>query len=96
MKTQLKILAPLAILLLSGCAEMVKKNYGSNRGGTVRYTTGWFLDEKNRAKAMEEMQSYCRPGRAQLVSEKIESEFTGNSYSNSRTGLPGVSGHVRR
>lgn len=81
-KMKCKFLAPVALLLLSGCAEMVKKNYAPTRSGTVRYNTGWMMAEKNREKALEEMRSYCGPARPQLMSEQSQSEFTGHSSSN--------------
>ena len=72
-------------LLLSGCAvQMVKKNYTPTKGGTVRYSTGWFMADHNRSKAIEEMKQYCSPGRAQLIAEDSKKELTGQSYSNSR------------
>ena len=83
MKTSFKLLLPAALLLLSGCAEMVKKDYRPTRGGTVRYSTGWFLADKNREKAVEEMKAYCSPGRPQLMGENSQREFTGQTYSNS-------------
>ena len=70
-------------LSLSGCAEMVTKTYSPQRGGTVRYSTGWFLAGKNRAKAMDEMKSYCGQQRAVLLAENNQKEFTGTSQSNS-------------
>ena len=56
-----KLMLPAALLLLSGCAQIVTKNYSPTRGGTVKYNTGWFMAEKNRAKAIEEMNAYCFP-----------------------------------
>jgi len=82
MKTSFKLLLPAALLLLSGCAEMVKKEYKPVRGGTVRYSTGWFLADKNREKAVEEMKAYCAPGQANLMAENAQKEFTGYSHSN--------------
>jgi hypothetical protein len=71
--------------LLSGCAvEMVKKNYAPAKGGTIRYSTGWFMADHNRSKAIEEMKDYCLPGKAQLLAEDSKKELTGQSYSNSR------------
>ncbi len=71
--------------VLSSCAvEMVRKTYVPTKGGTVRYSTGWFMAENNRTKAMTEMNQYCAPGRSQILSEDSREEFTGQTYSNSR------------
>ncbi|HEX7673166.1 MAG TPA: hypothetical protein VF412_03295 [Bdellovibrio sp.] len=73
-----------AVFLLSGCAvEMVRKTYSPVKGGTIRYSTGWFMAEKNRAKAMDEMNTYCSPAHVLLLAEDSKQEFTGQSYSNS-------------
>lgn len=82
MNTLYKLSLPLALLLLSGCASMVNKTYSPERRGTVRYNTGWFLADSNRAKAVEQMREFCSPGRPVLLSEDSRSEFTGQSYSN--------------
>lgn len=75
----------LATIFLSGCAvEMVKKDYSPAKGGTIRYSTGWFMADHNRSKAIEEMNGYCSPGKAKLLAEDSRKEFTGQSYSNSR------------
>lgn len=76
----------MSALGLSSCAEMVVKNYSPQRGGTVRYSTGWFLADKNRAKAVEEMKTYCQPSRPKLLAENSQREFTGVSKSNSTIG----------
>jgi hypothetical protein len=70
---------------LSSCAvDMVRKTYSPVKGGTVRYSTGWFMEGKNRAKAIEEMNQYCSPGRGKILSEESKKEATGQSFSNSR------------
>gem|GEM_PF-3863113 len=82
MNSSFKCLLPLAILLTSGCASMVNKTYSPERRGTVRYNTGWFLENSNRSKAIEQMREFCFPGRPVLLSEDSRSEFTGQSFSN--------------
>lgn len=84
MKRILSFALPLALLATTGCAQLVSKTYKPYRGGTVRYSTGWFMAEKNRAKAVEEMKSYCSPSRPVLMAEDTREEFTGYSHSTSR------------
>ena len=85
MKTSLKLILPACLLLLSGCAQIVTKNYSPYRGGVVKYNTGWFLADKNREKAMEEMNQYCAPGRAQILREDSKLEGTGQVNTNGST-----------
>jgi hypothetical protein len=82
MKASLKFILPVCLLLLSGCAQIVTKNYAPYRGGTVKYNTGWFMAEKNREKAVEEMNQYCAPGRPQILREDSKLEGTGQVYTN--------------
>ena len=79
-----------AVFIFSGCAEMVTKVHSPVPGGTVRYSTGWFMAGKNRAKAIEEMNEYCQPGGATLLSENNQKEFTGQSTSNSTFNQSGM------
>ena len=73
----------LVLATLSGCAEMVSKTYNPTKGGTIRYSTGWFMAGKNRDKATDEMKAYCSPNKAILLAEDNRKEFTGESHSNS-------------
>lgn len=91
MKTVLKLTFITSMLLMAGCAQMVKKSYHPVRGGTVKYSTAWFLGDKNREKAVEEMKLYCGRQRAQLLSEDSKIEFTGNSSSRSQSNGDGSS-----
>ncbi|MGZ3749222.1 MAG: hypothetical protein ACXVB1_03985 [Pseudobdellovibrionaceae bacterium] len=85
MKASLKFILPACLLLLSGCAQIVTKNYTPNRGGTVKYNTGWFMADKNREKAIEEMNQYCAPGRPQILREDSRLEGTGQVFTNGST-----------
>ncbi|WP_413287858.1 hypothetical protein [Bdellovibrio sp. HCB337] len=85
MKTSLKLVLPAFLLLLSGCAQIVTKNYAPTRGGTVKYNTGWFLADKNREKAIEEMRHYCAPGRPQILREDSRLEGTGQVFTSGST-----------
>jgi hypothetical protein len=85
MKTPSKLILLAAMLGLSACAEVVKKNYSPSRSGVVRYSTGWFLADKNREKALEEIKGFCGSSRYLLKSEENRKEFTGQSYTNSET-----------
>lgn len=64
---------------------MVTKTYGPSRGGVVKYNTGWFMAEKNRSKAIEEMKSYCSPGRPKIFQEDSKLESTGQVYTTGKT-----------
>ena len=68
-----------------GCAEVTTKTFGANKTVTVKYSKGWFMDDKNRAKAIEEAQGHCRPQRAVLVREDNKAEFTGQTYTSQHT-----------
>ena len=70
----------LAFNLIS-CAEVTSKNYGSRKSGTVKYSEGCMTGDKNRAKALELADEFCRPARATIVSENNRSEFTGHTTS---------------
>ena len=76
----LKLLSLSGLLLLSGCAQIVTRSYSPYRGGIVKYNTGWFMAEKNRSKAIEEMQGYCLPGRPEILREDSKLESTGQVY----------------
>ena len=71
----------MAILNLTACAEMTTKNYGNRKSGTVKYSEGWMMAEKNRSKALELADEFCNPSRAKVVSENNRSEFTGRTTS---------------
>lgn len=75
-----KIALPLVFLGLSSCAQLVTKTYSPTRSGVVKYSTGWFMGDKNREKAVEEMKTFCRPGRAKIVQEDSKFESTGQVY----------------
>jgi hypothetical protein len=86
MKASLKIILPACLLLLSGCAQIVTKTYAPNRGGTVKYNTGWFMADKNREKAIEEIKQYCGPrARPQILRENSKLEGTGQVFTNGST-----------
>lgn len=86
MKASLKLILPAWLLLLSGCAQIVTKNYAPNRGGTVKYNTGWFMADKNREKAIEKMKQYCGPGgRPQILREDSKLEGTGQVFTSGST-----------
>lgn len=90
----LKIILPVGLLLLSSCAQIVTRNYSPYRGGVVKYNTGWFMAEKNRSKAIEEMQAYCLPGRPEILQEDSKLESTGQVYtsgSNQNNGFTSTS-----
>jgi uncharacterized protein YceK len=76
----LTLLTLSGLLLLSGCAQIVTKNYSPYRGGVVKYNTGWFMADKNREKAVEEMQNYCLPGRPEILREDSKLESMGQVY----------------
>lgn len=82
---KLKFLFPIAMLMLSGCAQLVTKNYSPQRGGIVKYSTAWFLGDKNRAKAIEEMQAHCSPGKPLITREDSRLESTGQVYTQGST-----------
>jgi hypothetical protein len=67
-------------VVLGGCAQLVKKNYGASKGCTVKYTKELFMTDKNRKKAMEVANDYCAPQRAILLSEEEKHELTGDSH----------------
>ncbi len=75
-----KLLMPASLLLLSGCAQMVTKTYSPQRGGVVMYDQAWFMGDKNREKAMTEMNAFCSPGRPTIVREDNKLEATGRVY----------------
>ena len=85
MKAILKLIFATSMLLLTSCAQIVKKDYAPTRGGTVKYSTAWFMAEKNREKALEEMRGYCGAARPRIMSEDSKREFTGGSTSNSNS-----------
>ena len=86
MKSALKMVLPACLLLLSGCAQIVTKNYSPTRGGIVKYNTGWFMADKNREKAMEEMKQFCGPRvRPQILREDSRVEGTGQVHTNGST-----------
>lgn len=81
------ILLLLSLGFLSSCAvDMVKKTYSPTRSGTIRYSTGWFMADSNRQKAIAEMDQYCSPGKGRIVSEESAEHFTGQSYSTTEFG----------
>ncbi|AHI06641.1 hypothetical protein BDW_10705 [Bdellovibrio bacteriovorus W] len=82
---KLKLLFPVGMLMLSGCAQLVTKEYSPQRGGVVKYSTAWFLGEKNRAKALEEMQAHCAPGKPHITREDSRREGTGQVVTNGST-----------
>lgn len=73
------VILSLLTVLLGGCAQLVTKRYGSQKGGTVKYSKELFLTEKNRKKAIEVANEYCAPSRAVVLSEEDRTEFTGHS-----------------
>lgn len=86
MKNSLQFLLPcLSVLMLSGCAQLVTKNYSPQRSGVVKYSTAWFLGDKNRAKAIEEMNQFCGSTRAQILREDSKIESTGQTRTSGRT-----------
>jgi hypothetical protein len=81
------IIALMFVGLVSSCAvDMVKKTYSPTRSGTIRYSTGWFMADSNRQKAITEMNQYCSPGKGRIVSEESAEHFTGQSYSTTEFG----------
>ncbi len=68
----------LSTVALGGCAQVVTKNYGKAKGGTVKYSSG-MLASKNREKALDLAKEYCSPGRPILTSESNKKEFTGRT-----------------
>ncbi len=68
------------VVFTSGCAQIVTKTHSPTRGGVVKYNTGFFMADKNREKALEEMKAYCSPGRAQMLREDSKLESTGQGY----------------
>jgi hypothetical protein len=86
MKNAIKVLLIFsAWSMLLGCAEVTSKTYGARKTVTVKYSTGWFMAEKNRSKAVETARQYCQPGQAVLVREDNKAEFTGKTYTSQRT-----------
>lgn len=90
----LKLIFALSLIgLLSGCAQIVTKNYSPTRGGVVKYNTGWFMAETNRKKAVEEMDQYCSPGRPQILREDSRLESTGQTMHSGSTSGNSYSGN---
>lgn len=73
------VILSLLTILLGGCAQLVTKKYGAQKGGTVKYSKELFLTEKNRSKAIEVANEYCSPSRAVVLSEEDKTELTGQS-----------------
>jgi len=82
-KMLLIVLPAVLTVLLSGCAQLVTKQYGANKGGTVKYNKELFMTEKNRKKAVTVANDYCAPGRATILSE--EERVESNGYSSTET-----------